>query len=136
MKTVDLRVRPIFHRLDGRIKAHVFLCMLAYYVEWHMRGRLAPILFDDHDRERAEANRGSIVTPAPRSKAAQQKDASKRTEANEPVHSLRTLLADLGTLCKNRVRAKSQASSEFYVLTQPTRHQHSTFELLGVSPAL
>jgi transposase len=136
MKTVDLRVRPIFHRLDGRIKAHVFLCMLAYYVEWHMRRRLAPILFDDHDREKTEANRRSIVSPAPRSKAAQRKDATKRTEANEPVHSLRTLLADLGTLCKNRVRAQSQASSEFYVLTQPTPHQQRTFELLGVSPAM
>jgi hypothetical protein len=101
-----------------------------------MRRLLAPILFDDHDREKTEANRRSIVSPAPRSKAAQRKDATKRTEANEPVHSLRTLLADLGTLCKNRVRAQSQASSEFYVLTQPTPHQQRTFELLGVSPAM
>lgn len=139
MKTVDLRVRPIFHRLDERIKAHVFLCMLAYYVEWHLRQRLTPILFDDHERAAAEASRASIVAPAPRSQAAQRKDASKRTEANEPVHSLRTLLADLGTLCKNRVRVKglkSQTAGEFYLLTQPTPHQRRVFELLGESITL
>ena len=136
MKTVDLRVRPIFHRLDGRIKAHVFLCMLAYYVEWHMRRRLAPILFDDHQRATAEAERSSIVSPAPRSPAAQRKDSTKRTDANEPVHSFQTLLADLGTLCKNRVRLKSQASNEFYVLTQPTAHQQRAFDLLAASPSV
>ena len=136
LKTVDLRVRPIFHRLDGRIKAHVFLCMLAYYVEWHLRGRLAPILFDDHERPAAEASRASIVSPAPRSQAAQRKDSTKRTEANEPVHSLRTLLADLGTLCKNRVRVKSHAPTEFYLLTQPTPHQRRAFELLGACTSL
>jgi hypothetical protein len=101
-----------------------------------MRRRLAPILFDDHDRPAAEASRASIVSPAPRSKAAKRKDTTKRTEANEPVHSLRTLLADLGTLCKNRVRVKSHESTEFYILTQPTPHQRRTFELLGVSTSL
>jgi hypothetical protein len=136
MKTVDLRVRPIFHRLDGRIKAHVFLCMLAYYVEWHMRGRLAPILFDDHERAAAEASRASIVSPAPRSRAARRKDSTKRTDANEPVHSLRSLLADLGTLCKNRVRLKSRAASEFYLLTQATPHQRRVFALLGATSLL
>src|SRR5262249_7412668 len=104
MKAVDLKVRPIYHWLDDRIRAHVFLCMLAYYVEWHMRERLAPLLFDDHAREEAEATRASIVQPAPRSKAAKAKDSSKQTEDGLPVHSFRTLLADLGTLAKNRVR--------------------------------
>ncbi len=136
MKTVDLRVRPIFHRLDGRIKAHVFLCMLAYYVEWHMRRRLAPILFDDHERAAAEAGRPSIVSPAPRSAAARRKDCTKRTDANEPVHSLQTLLADLGTLCKNRVRMPTGESGDFYVLTQPTPHQQRAFDLLEASPSL
>src|SRR5262249_43646330 len=69
LKTVDLKVRPIFHWLDDRIRAHVFLCMLAYYVEWHMRERLAPILFNDHERDEAEMTRGSIVRPATRSQA-------------------------------------------------------------------
>jgi hypothetical protein len=136
MKTVDLRVRPIYHWLDDRIKAHVFLCMLAYYVEWHMRRRLAPILFDDHDRQAAEAGRESIVAPAPRSHAAHQKDLTKRTIADEPVHSLRTLLADLGTLCKNRVRLPSNASSEFYLLTRATPVQQRAFELLGIPISL
>jgi transposase len=134
MKTVDLRVRPIFHRLDRRIKAHVFLCMLAYYVEWHMRRRLAPILFDDHEREAAEAGRSSIVAPAPRSAAAQHKDCTKRTEADEPVHSFQTLLDDLRTICKNRVRVATTPSQEFYVLTQPTQQQQRAFALLGTAP--
>ena len=64
MKTVDLKVRPIYHRSADRVRAHVFLCMLAYYVEWHMRSRLAPMLFDDHDREAGEQQRSSVVQPA------------------------------------------------------------------------
>ena len=133
MKTVDLRVRPIYHRLDQRIQAHVFLCMLSYYVEWHMRHLLAPILFDDHQKQAAEASRGSVVAPAVRSEAAKQKDLTKRTDVGEPVHSFRTLLADLGTLCKNRVRLSSDASTEFYLLTQPTAAQQRALELLGVA---
>lgn len=132
MKTVDLRVRPIYHWLDGRIRAHVFVCMLAYYVEWHMRGRLAPILFDDHDKAAAETARNSVVSPAVRSEAAKRKDLTKRTEAGEPVHSFRTLLADLGTLCKNRVRPTTDATATFYVVTQPTAAQQRVFDLLGV----
>jgi transposase len=136
MKTIDLHVRPIYHWLDQRIKAHVFLCMLAYYVEWHMRKRLAAVLFDDHDRASAEAARKSIVAPAPRSAAAQRKDLVKRTEANEPVHSFRTLLADLGTLCKNRVRLSSEPAAEFYQHTRATPPQQHAFELLGVEVPL
>lgn len=132
MKTIDLHVRPIYHWLEERIKGHVFLCMLAYYVEWHMRQRLAPILFDDHDREAAESSRRSIVAPAVRSEAAKHKDHTKRTEADEPVHSFRTLLADLGTLCKNRVRLRG-TPTEFYLLTQPTALQTRALELLGVT---
>ena len=79
MKTTDLKVRPIYHWKDDRIRAHVFLCMLAYYVEWHMRKDLAELLFDDHDREAAEETRESIVGPAPRSEAAKRKDSQRRT---------------------------------------------------------
>jgi transposase len=132
-KTVDLKIRPIFHWLDDRIRAHVFLCMLAYYVEWHMRERLAPLLFDDHAREEAEAMRASIVQPAPRSQAARDKDRSKETAEGLAVHSFRTMLADLGTLAKNRVRVKGEGSSEFYVLTQPTPLQQKALDLLGVT---
>jgi transposase len=136
MKTIDLHVRPIYHWLDARIKAHVFLCMLAYYVEWHMRKRLAAVLFDDHERESAEALRKSIVAPAPRSAAALRKDFAKRTDADEPVHSFRTLLADLGTLCKNRVRLLSDPAAEFYQHTRATPPQQRAFELLGVEVPL
>lgn len=135
LKTMDLKIRPIYHWLDDRIRAHVFLCMLAYYVQWHMRQKLTPILFDDHEREEAENSRESIVAPAPRSDAAARKDQTKRTDNDEPVHSFRTLLEDLGTLAKNRVRVRN-SSEEFYLLTQPTAPQSLALDLLGVPLAL
>ncbi len=135
LKTIDLKVRPIYHWLDERIRAHVFLCMLAYYVEWHMRQKLAPILFDDHQREQTEGERKSIVSPAPRSEAAARKDQTKRTDDDAPVHSFRTLLEDLGTLAKNRVRVRD-SPDEFYLLTQPTASQTRALDLLGVSLTL
>jgi transposase len=134
MKTVDLKVRPVFHWLDDRIRSHVFLCMLAYYVEWHMRQRLAPLLFDDHEREQAEAARPSIVARAPRSKAAKAKDETRRTADGLPVQSFRSLLLDLGTLAKNRVRLTGSQEAEFYALTDATPLQQRAFDLLGVSP--
>lgn len=130
-----LKIRPIHHHLEERVRAHVFLCMLAYYVEYHMRRALRPILFEDHEREAAAAARRSIVAPAKRSKAAEHKASAKRTEADEPVHSFETLLADLATLCLNTIRTKG-TGAEFEVLTQPTPNQRRTFDLLGVTPAL
>ncbi|MCH8967407.1 MAG: transposase, partial [Planctomycetes bacterium] len=134
LKTVDLKVRPIYHRLDDRIRTHVFLCMMAYYVEWHMRRKLTPILFQDHQRAEAELERESIVSPAPRSKATARKDQRQRTDTDEPVHGFRTLLDDLGTLAKNRVRVRG-SSEEFYVLTQPTAIQARALNLLGIAHA-
>jgi hypothetical protein len=134
IKTVDLKIRPIFHWLDDRIRSHVFLCMLAYYVEWHMRRKLAPILFDDHERQEAESLRPSIVSRAPRSEAARTKDDTKQTADGLPVHSFHTLLADLGTLAKNHVRLADTPGSELDVLTQPTPVQQRAFDLLGVTP--
>lgn len=131
IKTVDLKVRPIFHRLADRVRAHVFLCMLAYHVEWHMRERLLPILFDDHDREDAKSLRKSIVAPAKRSPAAQTKDKTKQTEDGFEVQSFRSLITHLGTLAKNLVRAAGGA--EIYMLTKPTALQRRAFELLGVT---
>jgi len=133
MKTIDLKVRPIYHWLTKRIRAHVFLCMLAYYVEWHMRQKLAPILFDDDDKEAAEQTRRSIVAPAQRSTSAQQKDSTRRTVDDYPVHSFQTLLADLATLAKNRVRLVGSDTAEFYELTDPTPGQQHAFEMLGVT---
>jgi len=101
LKTVDIEVRPIHHRLGHRVRAHVLLCMLAYYLEWHMRQVLKPIFFDDHDKSAAEATRDSIVVKAHRSKAASRKAASKRTVDDLPVESFRSLLANLATITHN-----------------------------------
>lgn len=130
LKTMDLQVRPIYHWKDDRIKSHVFLCMLAYYVEWHMRNALAELLFDDHEREAAEATRPSIVAKAPRSDAAKKKQQELRTANKLPVQSFQCLLKDLATLCKNRVRWESQANVEFEKITEPTPVQRRVFELL------
>ena len=134
LKTVDLKVRPIFHWLESRVRAHVFLCMLAYYVEWHMRQKLQSLLFDDEDKAAVASQRSSIVAPAVRSERAQRKDESKRTADGLPVHSFRTLLADLATLAKNRVRTSGAKSAEFYMLTRPTPSQRRAFELLDALP--
>jgi transposase len=131
LKSVDLKVRPIYHHQAERVKAHVFLCMLAYYVEWHMRRALAPLLFDDEDHEAAQAQRSSIVAPAQRSPSAQQKAASKQNTDGLPVHSFRSLLADLATLTRNRVRMGEQASD---MLATPTAVQDRALELLQVRP--
>ena len=134
IKTVDLHVRPINHRLAHRVRAHVLLCMLAYYVEWHMRQAWAPILFDDHDRAAAEAQRRSPVTPAKRSPAAQYKAAAKRTEDDQPVSSFQSLLEHLATLTKNTVRPKDTTLPSFEKTAVPTPVQQRAFDLLGVRP--
>jgi len=135
LKSVDLQVRPIFHWKDDRIRSHVFLCMLAYYLEWHMRGVLAELLFDDHEREAAEQTRKSIVSPAPRSAAAKQKEQQRRTADGYPVQSFQCLLKDLATQCKNRVRWTSSPQVEFERVTVPTDLQRRVFDLLGVPPS-
>jgi hypothetical protein len=132
MKTVDLDIRPVFHWTAPRVRAHVLLCMLAYYVEFHMRRRLAPILFDDHDHAAAAAERTSIVAPAERSPAAKRKVTSRRTDDGLPVHSFRSLLADLATLCLNKVSLPSNQKYRFDLPTKPTPLQARAFELLGV----
>jgi len=130
MKTVDLKVRPIHHRLADRVRSHVFLCMLAYYVEWHMRQALAPILFDDDDKAAGEAQRESIVAPARRSPKARNKARTKRTEDGLPVHSFQTLLKDLGTITRNKVTVAGETFDE---VTMPTLVQQRAFELLEIS---
>ena len=132
MKTVDLKVRPIHHRSADRVRAHVFLCMLAYYVEWHMRSKLAPVLFDDHDRAAGEQLRESVVQPAQRSPAAHRKAASKRTDDDLPVHSFRSLMSELGTLTANRVRMVDSGAT-FTMHSEPTKLQQRCFDLLEVS---
>lgn len=133
LKTMDRKLRPIHHRRERRVRAHVFLCMLAYYVEWHMRQALASILFDDDDREAAQAARPSIVTPAQRSPSAGRKAARKRTADDQPVHSFQTLLGDLATIVINRVRPRAAGLPDFDKVTDPTPAQQRSLELLGVS---
>jgi transposase len=133
LKSVDLKIRPIYHHLADRVRAHVFLCMLSYYVEWHMRGALAPILFDDDDPEAAASARQSIVGPAERSPKAKSKDLCKRTEEGLPVHSFQTLLKDLATLTRNEVSVGDQT---LHMLSTPTLVQQRALDLLNVAAAL
>jgi hypothetical protein len=131
LKTVELEVRPIHHRLAGRVRAHVFLCMLAYYVQWHLRRALAPLLFDDHHREAAAAARPSPVAKAEPSPAARRKAATRRTDDDLPVHSWRTLLADLATLTRNTVRLGD--APPITLLTHATPLQEHVFHRLGLA---
>ena len=135
IKTVDLKVRPIHHRLEDRVRCHIFLCMLAYYVEWHMRRDLAPLLFDDHDRAAAKAQRLSIVAPAQRSPAARAKAKTKRTDDLHPVHSFRTMLADLATIVRNTCRPTAIDAPSFDKTTRPTPLQQRALDLLHVKLA-
>jgi transposase len=132
LKTVDLHVRPIHHRQPDRVRAHILLCMLAYYVEWHMRQDLAPLLFDDDDKSAAQQQRASVVAPAQRSTSAQAKTHSKRTKDDLPVHSFQTLLADLATIVSNRVQPKDASTPAFDIITIPTALQQRAFDLLRV----
>jgi len=134
MKTVDLNVRPVFHYSEPRVRAHVFLCMLAYYVEWHMRARLKPMLFDDEHLEEASASRVSPVAKAVRSEQAKTKDASKLAEDGLPLHSLRTLLKDLATLTYNIARTGANPNATIIITSRPTPIQDKAFKLLALSP--
>lgn len=136
LKTVDLEIRPIYHRLSDRVKAHVFLCMLAYYVEWQMKRKLAPLLYAEEDREGAAANRESIVAPSVPSDKTRKKAHTHRTEDGFPVQSFRSMLRNLGTLCRNVMRTGGEKGSEFSILTQPSPLQQKAFSLLGLSPNL
>ena len=135
LKTVDLKVRPLYHRRANRVRAHVLLCMLAYWVEWHMRRKLKPLLFDDHDPAAAALQRRSIVAPAQRSPAAKAKAARERAADDLPVHSFRTLLAELATLSVNTMQVADTGAS-FPLQTEPTPVQQRCFELLGVTPRM
>ena len=124
LKTVDIEVRPIHHWISPRVRAHVFLCMLAYHLEWHMRRALAPMLFDDHQRDAAEAERISPVAKAKAkvSPVARRKAAAKKTDDGLPVHSFRSLLADLATLTRNTVGyGKKQSMTILVAKPTPTQ---------------
>ena len=133
LKTVDLQIRPIYHWLADRVRAHVFLCMLAYYLEWHMRRRLAPMLYDETDKQAAEALRSSVVAKAERSPAAVTKQTTGRTEDGLPVHSFRSLLADLATLTRNTLVTAIDPEGAFTLTARPTPLQQKAHDLLGLA---
>ena len=134
LKAVDLQVRPVFHWRAPRVRAHLFLCMLAYYVEWHMRQRLAPILLGEHDHAGAEAARASPVAARPPSRAAKRKNARRRTADGIPLTSWRDLLRHLATLSLNTVAMPINPNYAFTVTATPTELQQKAFDLLGVKP--
>ena len=133
LKSVDLQLRPIRHWLPERVRAHVFLCMLAYYLEWHMRQRLAPMLYHDTDRDAAEAQRNGPVAKAERSPAAVTKQTTGQTDDGLPVHSWHSLIADLATLARNTVTTALAPENRFTLLTRPTPIQHKALQLLNVA---
>ena len=132
-KSVDLKVRPIFHRLPERVKAHLFICMLAYYLEWHLRDALAPILFEDEDKEIADSLRETVVDPIEKSEKARRKATTKRTDEGLPVHSFQTLLKDLSTIVLNWVQPKIKDAECFTQTTEPSPVHKKAFKLLDVS---
>jgi transposase len=132
LKSMDLKVRPIHHHLEDRVRAHVFICMLAYYVEWHMRKALAPLLFDDEQKVQAQGQRESVVAPARRSPHALSKVQHRRGEDGLPVTSFRSLLEHLATLAKNKVKLNVSCTT-FDQFTEPTPLQQKAFDLLGIS---
>ena len=129
----DLDIRPIRHRTETRVRAHVFLRMISYYIIWHMHDRLALLLFTDDDKPAAQATRTSPVAPAARSPRALAKATAKRTEGDLPVHSLNSLLADLATICLNQIQPADPALPSFRLVTTPTPVQRQALDLLGVS---
>ena len=130
LKTVDLKVRPIHHRLADRVRAHILLCMLAFYVEWHMREAWRELMFADTDQA-AKATRDPVA-PAKRSASASAKAASKLLDDAEPVHSFATLMAEMATLVRNTCRTPSAGADAptFELLTTASAHQQRALALI------
>jgi hypothetical protein len=133
LKGLDLRIRPIHHRLERRVRAHLFLCMLAYYVEWHMRQALAPLLFVEEDLALARATRDPVAQAAPTAGALAKK-TSKRSHDGLPLRTFNGLLGVLSTLCSNTCRVgEGKHAARFQQPTQATAHQQEAFRLLEVN---
>ena len=134
LKGIDLLVRPIRHRDAQRVRAHIFLCMLAYYVQWHMRKALAPLLFIDEELDDNRAKRDPVA-PAKPSRSAKKKKTLRLTPNGLPIHSFNTLLEELSTLCRNKCRIKTDRSAPiFSKLTEPNPIQKQALQLLGLFP--
>jgi hypothetical protein len=132
LKVDDIDLRPIHHRLEARVRSHVFICMLASYLVWHLREALAPLTFTDE----APPARANPVAPAQRSAGARAKAAAKENKDGEEVRGFRELIEHLGTLTRNTMRTTTETTSEFELLATPTPTQRRVFELLGASVPL
>jgi len=133
LKNLDLRIRPIHHRTEDHVKAHIFLCMLTYYVEWHLRKALASVLFQDEELDAARWNRDPVAKAQP-SETVQRKKRTKQTPDGWPVHSFQSLVDELGTRCKNTCRAgQGKDAARFTALTEPTDFQRHVFGLLKLT---
>ena len=134
MKTIDLEIRPIRHWNAERVRAHVFLCMLAYHVEWHLRQALAPLLFHDTDLADARTQRSSPVAKTEPSEAVKAKKATKRNAHGQRVNSFAGLIDHLGTMTRNTMRVPLAAKHRFTLTSKPTPLQDAAFKLLGLEP--
>jgi len=134
LKSVDLDIRPIRHWTADRVRAHVFLCMLAYHVEWHLRHALAPLLFHDTDLATAKAERTSPVAATEPSDAVKLKKATRRSAEGQRVMSFADLMAHLGTLARNTMRVPARPKHRFNLHSRPTALQEAAFELIGLDP--
>jgi transposase len=134
LKGVDLDIRPIRHWTADRVRAHVFLCMLAYHVEWHLRQVLAPLLFHDTDLAATKAERTSPVAPTEPSDAVKAKKATKRSAEGQRVMSFTDLIAHLGTLVRNTMRVPARPKHRFTLHSTATALQEAAFQLLGLDP--
>ncbi|MDE0487674.1 MAG: IS1634 family transposase [Gammaproteobacteria bacterium] len=134
LKTVHLEIRPIRHRVEGRVRAHLFLCLLAYYVHWHLRQALAPLLFDDEELEAERARRDPVLAAQP-SESAKRKKGRGRSEEGLPLHSLETLMAAMGTRARHRCRLPSEPDGPcIQRLTEPTPLQQRALNLVRMFP--
>ena len=134
LKTVDLHIRPIRHRVETRVRAHLFLCLLAYYVHWHLRQALAPLLFDDEELEAERARRDPVLAAQP-SDSAKRKKVKRRTEDGLPLQSLETLMAQMGTRARHQCRLPSEPDAPCVQrLTEPTPLQQRAMELIRMFP--
>ena len=133
-KGLDIRIRPIHHRTEERVRAHIFICLLAYYVEWHLRQVLAPLLFNDETLA-SDRKRRDPVAPAEPSTAAKHKKATRITANGMPIHSFKTLITEMGTRCRHRCRVKSDpACPPIFQDTDPTPLQARALELTRLLP--
>ena len=131
LKSIDLRVRPIHHRLADRVRSHIFLCMLAYYIEYQLRQLLAPLMFTDEDKTPAES-RDSIVSPAPRSESAKRKAATRRNEADVPLSSFRDILQSLSAITRSTILIAGHPKGRFTATSRPTPYQQEIIRHLGI----